>query len=470
MKSIIKHLSNRLTFKLVLISLLVSISILSCKNIKNESPLNDSTLDSQSKLEWFQEAKFGLFIHWGLYSTLAGEWNGKKNYGEWIQYSANIPGQEYEKLTKQFNPVRFSAEEWVSMAKQAGMKYIVITTKHHEGFCMFDSELTNYDIVDATPYGKDPMKALSEECKKQGLKLCFYYSVKDWHHPEFPVKYTYHTKQNPEGFHGFPNPNADYQKYFTYLKGQVKELLTNYGDIGIIWWDWSGPAFDPNETENRDMAQALVDSIHMWQPNCLVNNRMGGIGADYGTPEQQIPGGTQNTAFEVCMTLSRNWGYNKTDTAFKSSNVVISNLVDIASKGGNYLLNVGPTGEGVMPEKARLILKEVGNWLSVNGEAIYGTTSSGPSVRWNNSIGGITAKPNTLYLHLFRWPGDHKVYLNDFVNKFENAYLLADKEKKSLKVDVNSQGLMIHLPVQPVDSIDNIIVIKYKGPYIPFRI
>jgi alpha-L-fucosidase len=197
---------------------------------------------------------------------------------------------------------------------------------------------------------------------------------------------------------------------------------------------------------------------------------MGGIGADYGTPEQEIPGGSQSTAFEVCMTLNGSWGYNKTDTTFKSADEVISNLVDIASKGGNYLLNVGPTSEGVMPEKAQAILKKVGNWLSVNGEAIYGTTSGGPSVRWNNSISGITAKPNTLYLHLFRWPGDNMLYLNDFVNEFNNAYLLADKEKKPLKVDVHSQGLMIYLPEQPIDSIDNIIVIKYKGPYKQFRI
>ena len=465
-----KHLNTHFPLKMILISLMVLICLLSCTQKKIESPKNDLTINSSNRLEWFQEAKFGLFIHWGLYSVLGGEWNGKTNYGEWIQYSAHIPGQEYEKITKQFNPVRFNAEEWVSMAKQAGMKYIVITTKHHEGFCMFDSKLTNYDIVDATPYGKDPMKELAKECKKQGLKLCFYYSVKDWHHPEFPLKYTYHTKENPEGFHGFPNPNADYQKYFAYLKGQVKELLTNYGDIGIIWWDWSGPAFDPGEIQNRKMAQELVDSIHKWQPDCLINNRMGGIGADYGTPEQVIPGGKQSTAFEVCMTLGRSWGYSKTDTAFKSASVVIANMVDIASKGGNYLLNVGPTGEGVMPEKARKILKEVGNWLSVNGEAIYGATSGGPSVRWNNSITAITAKTNTLYLHLFNWPVDNKLYLNDFINKFEDAYLLADKEKKFLKVDVHSQGLMISLPAKPVDPIDNIVVIKFKGPFTPFRI
>jgi alpha-L-fucosidase len=466
----IEHMNYKSYLKLVTLSAWLSVSLLSCNLKKNESAKNDSVIDSPKKLEWFQEAKFGLFIHWGLYSVPAGEWNGRKNYGEWIQYSANIPGEEYEKLAKQFNPVRFIAKEWVSMAKQAGMKYIVITAKHHEGFCMFDSKLTNYDIVDATPYGKDPMKALAEECRKQGLKLCFYYSIKDWHHPQFPVKYTYHTKQYPEGFHGFPNRDADYKKYFAYLEGQVKELLTNYGDIGIIWWDWSGPAFDPDELQNREMALALVDSIHKWQPKCLINNRMGGIGADYGTPEQEIPGGSQSTAFEVCMTLNGSWGYNKADTTFKSADEVISNLVDIASKGGNYLLNVGPTSEGVMPEKAQAILKKVGNWLSVNGEAIYGTTSGGPSVRWNNSISGITAKPNTLYLHLFRWPGDNMLYLNDFVNEFNNAYLLADKEKKPLKVDVHSQGLMIYLPEQPIDSIDNIIVIKYKGPYKQFRI
>ncbi len=442
--------------------IVIATIFISCNRTTNESSKDEPVIDS-NKMEWFHEAKFGLFVHWGLYASLAGEWNGKTDYGEWIQYSANIPGIEYEKFAKNFNPVKFEAKEWVAMAKQAGMKYIVITTKHHEGFCMFDSKLTNYDIVDATPYKKDPMKALAEECKKQGITLCLYYSVKDWHHPEYPVNYTYFSKQQPEGFHGFPNPAADYQKYFTYLQGQVKEILTNYGPIGIIWFDWPGSAFNKDEILNRQRAQSLVDSIHKWQPLCLINNRLGGIGADYGTPEQEIPGGKQNTAFEVCMTLNKHWGYNKNDNNWKSAEEVIYNLCDIASKGGNYLLNVGPTAEGIIPEGSQEILKEVGEWLSVNGEAIYGTSSGGPSVRWNSDIKMITTKPGTYYLHLFNWADDKKIYLNDFEKKFEKAYLLADFEKNPLKTDIHSHGIMIHLPDEPYDSINNVVVVNFEN-------
>jgi alpha-L-fucosidase len=453
----IKHSGHRMSAKLVL---LLGAGLLSSCSSNRVSSEGNSTIDPASKLEWFHNAKFGLFVHWGLYSIPAR--------GEWVQYQESIPGQEYEKYARQFNPVKYNPAEWVSMAKDAGMKYVVITTKHHDGFCLFDSALTDYDSVDAAPYGKDPMKTLAEECKKQGVKLCFYYSVKDWHHPEFPLKYTYHNKKHPDGFHGFPNPDADYKKYFAYLKGQVKELLTKYGDVGIIWWDWSGSAFSPDETENRKMAQDLVDSIHQWQPGCLINNRMGGIGSDYGTPEQMIPGSKQGTAFEVCMTLNNAWGYSKNDTDYKSAETVVRNLVDIASKGGNYLLNVGPTPEGVMPAEAQRILSEVGAWLAVNGESIYGTTSGGPGVRWNPDIDAITAKDNTLYLHLFKWPQDNKVYLNDFISEFDNAYLLADKKKEPLKVDVHTQGLTIHLPENPVDAVDTVIVIRYKGDYVDF--
>jgi len=436
----------------------------SCTNNTKEPAKNTSDAESNDRLDWFHEAKFGLFIHWGLYAVPAGEWNGKTGYGEWIQYNSNIPGAEYEKLTGKFNPTDFNAREWVSLAKQFGMKYMVITTKHHEGFCMYDSDLTDYDIVEATPYGKDPMKDLAEECAKQGVKLCFYYSVKDWHHTNYPVEYTYFSKNQPNGFVGRPDRNEpDYKKYFSYLQGQVKELLTNYGPVGIIWFDWYGSAFDPEEEENREMARQLVDSIHKWQPTCLINNRLGGFGADYGTPEQEIPGGASETAFEVCMTLNNHWGYNKNDNNWKSTKEVIYNLCDITSKGGNYLLNIGPTAEGVFPNESIEILEPVGNWLEVNGDAIYNAAGGGPSVRWNPDIDMITTKPGKYFLHIFDYPEDNKVYLNDFENQVRNVFMLADRSKTPLKFKVFPHGVMIYLPEKPIDEINNIVAVEYSS-------
>jgi alpha-L-fucosidase len=447
----------------LIISLIITAGLFACNPTPSEYNITEELVsEPDDRLAWFHEAKFGLFIHWGLYAVPAGEWEGKTGYGEWIHYNANIPGREYEKFAAQFNPVKFNAEEWVSMAKNAGMQYIVITTKHHEGFCLYDSELTDYDIVDATPYGKDPMKALAAECEKQGIKLCFYYSVKDWHHPNYPVEYTYFSKAQPDGFVGFPEQNVpDYKKYFAYLQGQVKEILTNYGPIGIIWFDWYGSAFDAGETENLAMAEQLVDSIHKWQPSCLINNRLGGIGADYGTPEQEIPGGVQKAAFEVCMTLNNHWGYNKNDNNWKNTEKVIYNICDIVSKGGNYLLNVGPTSEGLIPERSVEILKEVGKWLKVNGEAIYNASSGGPSVRWNYDVEMITAKPGTFYLHVFDYPEDRKVYFNDFEEKATSVYMLADKSRTPLTFEKHPHGIMIQLPDEALDPVNNVIVVNY---------
>ncbi|MCG8308774.1 MAG: alpha-L-fucosidase [Cytophagales bacterium] len=438
------------------------ISILPCKSDARDIKENKAPGESNNKLDWFHEAKFGLFIHWGLYAVPAGAWEGKTGYGEWIQYGAGIPGAVYEKFASQFNPSNFNAEEWVSVAKNAGMKYIVITSKHHEGFCMYDSKLTDYDIVDATPYKKDPMKELAAECRRQGIKLCFYYSVKDWHHENYPIEYTYFSKAHPDGFLGFPEKNKpDYRKYFSYMQDQVKELLTNYGPVGIIWFDWYGSALNPGQTENRAMAKQLVDSIHKWQPSCLINNRLGGIGADYGTPEQEIPDGVQKQAFEVCMTLNNHWGYNKNDNNWKRTDEVIYNICDIASKGGNYLLNIGPTALGEFPEKSKEILKGVGKWMQMNGEAIYNTTSSRVSVRWNPDVEMITRKPGTYYLHIFKYPEDNRVYLNDFKENVKTVYFLADKEKQPLKFDIHPEGIMIHVPDEPVDEINTVIVVKY---------
>jgi len=414
----------------------------------------------EDRMAWFHDAKFGMFIHWGIYSVPAGEWKGEKDHGEWIQYTGNIHSAEYEKFAAQFNPVKFNSDEWVSLAKESGMKYIVITSKHHDGFCMYDSKLTSYDIVDASPYRKDPMKDLSKSCQEHGLKFCFYYSVKDWHHPEYPQKYTRFKKIQPEGFHGSPNPNADINKYFDYMEGQVKELLSNYGPIGIMWFDLGVPFDDP---ENRPFGEHLVDVIHELQPNCLINNRLSGIGADYGTPEQRIPGGKSSQAFEVCMTLNRHWGYNKNDNDWKDAETVIHNLVDIVSKGGNYLLNVGPTSEGLIPQESIDILTEVGAWMKQNGESIYGTQPGGPSIRWNHDIARITTKDNKWYLHIFDWPEDNKIFFRKIPLKIKKAYLLSDKDQSVLQVKYYNDdvSVMIYLHENAPDAIDSVVVLEF---------
>ncbi|NJL18757.1 MAG: alpha-L-fucosidase [Bdellovibrionaceae bacterium] len=244
----------------------------------------------EDKMAWFREAKFGMFIHWGLYSVAAGEWKGETGHGEWIQYTANISCSEYDPLAKRFNPTGFNADEWARLAKQAGMNYMVITAKHHDGFCMYDSQWTDFDIVDATPYKKDPMKDLAESCRKEGLKFCFYYSVKDWHHPEYHRRFTRYKAQHPEGFHGNPNPDADAKKYIAYMGNQLEELLTNYGEIGVIWFDYGGRLYN-RDSSNIPHGQRVVDRMREIQPNLLINGRMGGgIQGDYGTPEQTIPG------------------------------------------------------------------------------------------------------------------------------------------------------------------------------------
>jgi alpha-L-fucosidase len=424
-----------------------------------EAQTKQREVPGRDRLQWFREARFGMFIHWGLYAVPAGEWNGKTDYGEWIQFSANIPGPEYVKLAAKFNPVKFNAREWVTAAKDAGMKYLVITAKHHEGFAMYDSKLTDYDIVDATPYKRDPMKELAAECARQGVRFCFYYSVKDWRHPEYPTLYTRRTKDHPDGFHGFPKADADFMKYLDYMQGQLRELMTNYGPIGTLFFDWYGDAFE--DERERKRGQEIVDMIHKLQPDILINNRLAGIGADYGTPEQEIPGGREAKPFEVCMTLNRHWGYNKNDHDWKDARTIVFNLCDIASKGGNYLLNVGPTAEGEFPAESVRILREVGRWLKVNGEAVYGA-NPGPSMRWEEDIDMMTTRPGTYYLHVFKWPKDRKLFYFDFRHRLKKAYLLADASRTALPVDTYRRSLMIHLPKDAPDPINSVVAIEYE--------
>lgn len=320
------------------------------------------------------------------------------------------------------------------------------------GFCMYDTRLTDYNIVKATPYRRDPMKELAAACREAGLTFCFYYSAPDWHHPEFPAMYS------QRGFHGQPNPNADLEKYVSYLKGQVRELLTGYGPVGILWFDGGGSFKDvKNQQAELLHAQEVIDLIHQLQPPCLVNNRLG-LPADYGTPEQKIPGQRPTNSFEVCMTLNKHWGYNRNDRNWKEPKEVIQNLVDIASKGGNYLLNVGPTAEGVIPQDSIRILKEVGQWMARNGEAVYGTSAS--PLETAPTWGRITQKKQTLYLHVFDWPADGQLVAGNLGVTVKEARLLADAALPALKVTTTNGRVTLLLPPAAPDAIDSVIALE----------
>jgi len=443
---VLRYLSGRI----LLASIIFSLPGLSIGTEKPTASAKDAGYEKRT--EWFRQDKFGMFIHWGIYSVPAGEWKNGKDHAEWIMLTGNIPSPEYEKFAGRFNPVKFNAREWVKLAKDAGMKYIVITSKHHDGFSMYDSSLTNYDIVEATPFKRDPMKELEAACKEAGLKFCFYYSVVDWHYPEFPAKYC----QN--GFHGAPNPNADLEKYVTYMKGQVKELLTNYGPIGIMWFDGGG-SFSNAPMAQLIHAQEIIELIHKLQPMCIVNDRLG-LPADYGTPEQFIPGQASKNLFEVCMTLNNHWGYNKYDDNWKSPETIIRNLADIAGKGGNYLLNVGPTAEGTIPEGSVKTLREVGKWMTKYGESIYETTT-GPfrKLPW----GRCTTKPGKLYLHVFDWPTNGKLTVPGLKNKITKAYLLDDSKAKLHVGQGDNSEPVISIPQTAPDAIDSVVVLEIEG-------
>jgi alpha-L-fucosidase len=423
---------------------------------------NEKNLDKKKdRLAWFKEAKFGMFVHWGPPAVLGGYWKGNRNSAEWIQLTANIPNSEYEKFAAQLNPVQFDAKKWISIAKQAGMKYITITAKHHDGFCMFDSKLTDYDIIDWTPFGRDPMKELAAACAEEGIKLCFYYSITDWHHPEYPATHSQKTKQFPDGWHGDPNREGEVKKYAAYMKGQLGELLTNYGPIGTIWFD-TGGGFQGDDMETLLNAPDIFKMMRSLQPACLYNDRFGGYRADFGTAEQVLGSSGETQYVESCMTIGDYWGYHRDDTNIKDAKTVIHNLARSASQGSNYLLNVGPDANGVIGSKEQKTLKEVGEWLKVNGESIYSTDAvRGPYHYWD---GVITGKPGKVYLHVLKWPADEFVFWNGFSVDFilKKAYLLADKSQTPIKTEVYRRTIRIPVSGEAPDPYNTVIVLEIE--------
>ena len=433
------------------------------------APVNTETKTQRDeRMRWWREARFGMFIHWGLYAVPAGEYNGKRSerIGEWIMEWANIPRSEYEKFAAQFNPVKFDAKEWVRIAKDAGMKYIVITSKHHDGFALYDSKVSNYDIIDSTPYKRDPIKDLAVEAKKQGLVFCFYYSIVDWHYPaayvdapgKDPTAGNRTTKLKPGGK----------EEYSKYMKEQLRELITTYNP-GVLWFDgeWQ-------EWWTEEDGKELYKYVRGLKPDIIINNRVGRgrqgmqgmsktdqtYAGDFGTPEQQIPAnGLPGVDWESCMTMNTTWGFKFYDDKWKSPEVLIRNLIDIASKGGNYLLNVGPTADGLIPPQSVDRLFAMGAWMKLNGESIYGTSASPFATQLE--FGRATSKPGKVYLHVFNWPADGKLRVPSWGKTVSKAYLLTAR-KKVLKVAQNGEGLTVQVPAQATDPIATVVVLETK--------
>jgi alpha-L-fucosidase len=423
------------------------------------------------RLAWWRDARFGMFIHFGLYSTPAGTWDGKPvgGVGEWLLQNARIDPIAYEKtLLPQFNPSRFDAREWAHIAKDAGMGYVVITTKHHDGFALWDSAASDYDVM-ATPFRRDIMRELADAVRAEGLRMCWYHSIMDWHHPDYQPRREWDAR---------PVDPQSFPRYVDFMFAQLKELLTKYGDIGILWFDgeWEG-------TWNHDWGKKTDDFVRSLQPRIIVNNRvdsgragMEGFSADehargdYGTPEQTIPpNGMPGKDWETCMTMNDTWGYKASDSNWKSARTMIRMLCDIASKGGNFLLNVGPKGDGTIPAESVERLRRMGEWMRVNGEAIRGTTASPfpKQFPWGRvtmrSLNGQWQDVTRLYLHVFDWPADGTLRLDGIANEaFAPKVLGADDRTPSVARDGDSL-VVTGLGAAPVDPDCTVVSLGVHG-------
>jgi alpha-L-fucosidase len=457
--------------KLRLLSLLAFL-LLNSINVTAQSDLSNDV-----KMQWWREARFGMFIHWGVYSVPGGVYKGfEQNRGgaEWIMNRMKIPVKEYQAYAKQFNPVKFDANAWVKIAKDAGMKYIVITAKHHDGFAMFETKASKWNIVDATPYGKDVLKELAVACKKAGIKLGFYYShAQDWNNPGGSAA-------RKPAIEGWPNPDSTRLDSYTKLNTghwdplqttttmaeyidkvsvpQVKELLTNYGDVAVLWWDTP-----TNMTD--EFAEKFLPLLKL-QPKMIINDRLKrpNYTGDYKTPEQKIPSLSEldGKDWETCMTMNGSWGWRSYKPNFKSNETLIRNLIDIASKGGNYLLNVGPNSEGEFPQQSIDGLKAVGDWMKTNSESIYGTQESPlKAMDWGRCTSKESKKGIILYFSVFKWPTNGKLIIPNFKNKLRSVTLLANGE--SLKTSVSDGSLTINLPPVQLDKIATVIKMELWG-------
>jgi len=429
----------------------------------------ETTAQHDARMQWFRDAKFGMFIHWGLYSQLAGEWQGQTVTGgaEWIQNYLKIPSSQYSGLAKTWNPTKYDPRAWVRLMKAAGVKYICITTKHHDGFCLWPTKMNDDWNIGVTPGGKDLLKPLAAACHAEGIQFCVYHSVMDWHHPDWPGR--------PE-FNDYAQGTPDKAKFKQYLYGELKELFSNYGSIGMVWYDGT---WDRNIWTSQDGLE-LENYTRSLQPSVILNNRSGylppqrklpfGVANSYGyvfagdyiSPEGEVPPtGLPGIDWETCQTmqLPNNWGYNRL-VGFRPFKDLLRQLVDVTSKGGNMLLNIGPDADGEILPQARQCLEKIGAWMKLNESSVHGTTAS-PFERLAFD-GRCTQKPGVLYLHVFAWPksGVLPVPVSNAVTR---AYLLADVKQSSLGIATTSRGAEISIPTEAPDPIDAVVVVEIQG-------
>ena len=453
------------------VSLIISFSLIQI------SPARAETAEQRdARMQWWRHARFGMFVHWGLYSGLAGTWKdkpvGTRGGMEWIQQRVRVDTWEYaHEAVPHFRPKEGFADDWAKLARQAGCQYVVFTTKHHDGFCLFDSQYTTYDAHDLI--GRDLCKEIVNAVRSEGLNVGFYHSVIDWHHPQYDyVK----ADQLPHPLKGKPSPNGPrhHDIYVDYLHHQARELLSNYGPVDIIWWDYSkkgneGPFWRANE---------LMAMAREFQPGIISNNRLYHIPhiekddsvdrlrtwkpeqGDFTTPEQTVPStGVPGVDWEVCMTMNTTWGYSEHDHAWKSPQTLIRNLVDIVSKGGNYLLNIGPNGDGSIPRESIESMQAIGRWMATNGKAIYGTSASPfEKPAW----GRYTKKPGKLYAHVFEWPKNGVLQIPLDKLRVKRVYLLADPKRTALEIKKQPNTLIIQLPQKTPDDIVSVVIIEHQ--------
>ena len=405
------------------------------------------------RLEWFNAARYGLFIHWGLYAQLGGIWNGVHypHGTEWIMRNAQIPLAEYRKLAETFDPVDFDAEAWASAAESFGSKYLCFTAKHHDGFAMYDSKVSDYNIMH-TPFGRDVVKELAEACRRHNIKFCLYYSqMQDWEDPDGDGN-TWDFK--PEEKH--------FERYFeNKVKPQVRELLTNYGEVSMMW-------FDTPYDMPPDLSRELQELVHSIQPDCIISGRIGyGLGDFREMNDNNIPTVRFPYDWECPMTLNNTWGYSFDDENWKTPQQVLERLVTINGKGGNLLLNIGPDANGVVPEKSREVLKTVGAFLKDCGESIYGTQAAEDPV-YLNYWGGCTQRGDRLYLHVFHYPAEpHELRIYNLETKVRRVFLLQSGGElrflQKYEIARDEYRLCIFLPEKPLNPLDTVVALELDG-------